>query len=354
MASRECTACILRESPAVSDRCGRGIKSSPARGAELQRGCTALQCCVAAVRCAATRCARGARLVVHDQRADVLVEHRLHAFGPHALRPAVRGCAAPRRGRRRVRWRRCGAWGSPFNGTALSAHNGADHAKEGHWPMRITGAGNGRITGPVKAESDSPPAPSRPTRTPTSPSGPSARCNGTACNIQHTAPRSDARNCSTQHIICSTHHATYNPQHAPRNMAVCSDTATAQCGGALSARLCRTSAHSTAPLCTCRATAERVSPAQMRPQCALWTTPARPRQELGGGGGSRNARRALRLLLRCAALAIRAHCRPHARRNGADLLLQQRLEVQQRLVALQHSQSVGLVPRSAVAAMRRS
>ena len=143
-------------------------------------------------------------------------------------------------------------------------------------------------------------------------------------------------------------------QHAPRNMRFCSDTATAQCGGALSARLCRTSAHSTAPLCTCRATAERVSPAQMRPQCALWTTPARPRQELGGGGGSRNARRALRLLLRCAALAIRAHCRPHARRNGADLLLQQRLEVQQRLVALQHSQSVGLVPRSAVAAMRRS
>ena len=91
----------------------------------------------------------------------------------------------------------------------------------------------------------------------------------------------------------------------------------------------------------------------MWPQCALWTTPARPRQELGGGGGSRNARRALRLLLRCAALAIRAHCRPHARRNGADLLLQQRLEVQQRLVALQHSQSVGLVPRSAVAPRQR-
>jgi hypothetical protein len=86
---------------------------------------------------------------------------------------------------------------------------------------------------------------------------------------------------------------------------------------------------------------------------ALWTTPARRLRELSGGG-SRNARWALRLLLRCTALAIHAHCRPHARRNGADLLLQQRLEVQQRLVALQHSQSVGLVPRSAVAAMRRS
>ena len=72
-------------------------------------------------------------------------------------------------------------------------------------------------------------------------------------------------------------HATYGTPHraaarktAPRTTrhAVCSNTATARCGGLLSARLCRTSAHSTAPLCTCHATAKRARPAQMWPQCA--------------------------------------------------------------------------------------
>ncbi len=101
--------------------------------------CAALRCNVVVLRCntalqhGAPRCASGARLVVHDQRADVLVEHRLQA---HALHTAHR---ARRRGWPRVRRRQCGAWGLPSRRhgskhakkVADDAHKGADNANKG-------------------------------------------------------------------------------------------------------------------------------------------------------------------------------------------------------------------------------
>ena len=245
------------ELAAVSDRCEQVIKASPARCAALQRGCPALQRgCPALQYCVAARCA------VLRQRG----EPRQRCAALQRGCPALRYCAAARCAALRQRGAPCSARPARRRARGTSPAGAcATHSP----PLR--GGADGSVSVGVHAV----------------PGG--SHVDGTALSMRKRAPVMRIRGLTMrirglvirtrlelplarperrlrlrvlQHAATPPH-ATYSTPHraAARETAarttrhaVCSNTATARCGGLLSARL--TSAHSTAPLCTCHATAE--------------------------------------------------------------------------------------------------
>jgi hypothetical protein len=255
----ERTACAVayNESSVGSGlRSVRPCDKGEPRCAALQRGCPALQRgCPAVQYCAAARCAalrqRGAPCSARPARRRARGTSPARACAIHSppLRDSADGSvsvgvdAVP--------------GGSHVDGTALSMRIRVLTMRIRALTMRIRA-----LTMRIRALTMRIRGPTMRIR------GPTMRTRGlvnrTRLELPLARPERRLRLRVLQHAA-TPRHATYSTPHraaaretAARTMqhAVYSNTATARCGGLLSARLCRTSAHSTAPLCTCDATAE--------------------------------------------------------------------------------------------------